>query len=231
MRPGPKPKGQVMIKWSSDFAYAIGLFTADGCLQKNGRHLDFTSADRSQIETFKRCLGLCTKIGIKYSSNGDPAFRVQFGDVLFHQYLQSIGLHPAKSKTITHVNVPERFFRDFLRGLFDGDGSSYDYYDSTYKNSFRFYVSYASASPTFAKWLQGKVRNFLPVTGYISRTYKSDYYQLKFSKRDAQLVAKFMYWKPSVPYLRRKYLKIQRARRIIKRGRSGEIGKHATFRS
>ena len=29
-KPGPKPKGYVNTKWSSDFGYAIGLIATDG---------------------------------------------------------------------------------------------------------------------------------------------------------------------------------------------------------
>ena len=232
MKRGPKPRGNAHIKWSPQFAYAIGLFTADGCVQKDGRHIDFTSVDKVQVETFIKCLGMRAKISKKYSGIGNLAYRVQPSDVLFYNFLLSIGLRPAKSKTITHVDVPDKYFRDFLRGLFDGDGSSFAYYDPIFKNSFRFYISFASASAVFMIWLQKRVRDLLPtVTGYISRTYNSTYLQLKFSKQDAQRVAEFMYWNPGVPRLERKYLKIQHARSIIHKRRSGEIGKHATFRS
>lgn len=215
MKKGPKPKGNASRVWSSNLAYAIGLFTADGCLQKNGRHLDFTSIDKVQVQNFIRCLSMRARISKKYSGKGNLAYRVQFGDVLFYRFLLSIGLTPAKSKTITHVGVPDKYFRDFLRGLFDGDGSSYDYYDPVFRKSFRFYISFASASPAFVEWLHAKIRKALPVTGYISRNSKTPYLQLKFSKKDAQLVARFMYWHPRVFCLKRKHLKIQRATRII----------------
>jgi hypothetical protein len=231
MKPGPKPKGKANRKWSSRLAYAVGLFTADGCLQKDGRHLDFTSTDKVQVETFIKCLNMMAVIGVKRSGAGNLAYRVQFSDVLFYNFLLGIGLSPAKSKTITHVDVPDKYFRDFLRGLFDGDGSSYSYYDPIFKNSFRFYISFASASPAFMQWLLEKIRNVLPVTGYINRSSNSPYLQVKFSKRDAQLLVKFMYWNTRIPRLKRKHLKIQRAARIIQERRSGEIGKHATFRS
>jgi hypothetical protein len=79
---GPKPACKVNNTWSPYLAYAIGLFTGDGCLQKGGRHLDFTSKEREQVELFRQCLGLTTKIGVKYSGAGNKAYRIQFGDVL-----------------------------------------------------------------------------------------------------------------------------------------------------
>ena len=215
MKPGPKPKGKVKIIWSPKFAYAIGLITADGCLVNDGRHIDFTSTDEYLVRVYIRCLEIKNKIAIKYSSSGNPAFYVRFSDVLFHQFLQSIDLHPVKSKTIQKVTVPKEYFRDFLRGLFDGDGSSYDYYVPIFKKSFRFYISFASASPAFMQWLLEEIRAVLPVTGYISRTSTSPYLQLKFSKNDSKTLADFMYWSRHEPYLKRKELKISRALRIM----------------
>jgi len=56
---------KVKIKWSPDFAYAIGLLTTDGSLSSDGRHMNLTSKDRGLIEIFKTCLGLKNKIGRK----------------------------------------------------------------------------------------------------------------------------------------------------------------------
>ncbi len=53
------------MKRSADFAYVIGLITTDGSLSKDGRHLNLTSKDIDQIQTFKRILNLKNKIGIK----------------------------------------------------------------------------------------------------------------------------------------------------------------------
>jgi hypothetical protein len=47
------------------------------------------------------------------------AFRVQISDVDFYNFLISIGVTPAKSKTIREVKIPRDYFLDFLRGSFD----------------------------------------------------------------------------------------------------------------
>ncbi|TSC87147.1 MAG: Uncharacterized protein G01um10148_252 [Parcubacteria group bacterium Gr01-1014_8] len=231
MKRGPKPKGQVSTNWSSDFAYVIGLITADGCLLNDGRHIDFTSKDREQVATFKKCLKLKAKIGIKHSGIGNEYYRIQFGDVLFYAFLVSIGLSPAKSKTISHVLVPDEYFLDFLRGYFDGDGTSYSFYDSIFPKSYRFYISFMSASPVYIHWLRKKISDFLHIQGHLDRSGNKPYIQLKFSKKEAVILAKGMYYSSGIPWLTRKHLKIQRSLRIIEAGRGGEIGKHAAFRT
>ena len=157
MKRGPKPKGNVRLRWSAQFAYAIGLLTADGCLSKDGRHIDLTSKDRTQIHVYKKCLDIASRVSTKQSSRGDSAYCVQFSDVLFYRFLQSIGLTPAKSKTLLRVAIPDEYFRDFLRGYFDGDGCSYSYFDPVFANSFRFYISFTSASALFIDWLRKEI--------------------------------------------------------------------------
>jgi len=62
-----KPLGKVKIKWSSEFAYALGLLATDGNLSPDGRHFDFTSKDKEQLRNFMKCLGIKVKIGYKIS--------------------------------------------------------------------------------------------------------------------------------------------------------------------
>ena len=214
-KPGPKPKGKVKIEWSTNFAYAVGLLTADGCLSKDGRHIDMTSKDKVQIFLFRKCLGLTTKVSQKYSGDGNLSYHTQFGDVLFYQFLESIGLTPAKSKTISSLLIPRKYFLDFLRGYFDGDGSSYSYYDSVYKKSYRFYISFTSASPKFFDWLRIEIDNSLNIKGYLAYNRNTPYIQLKFSKKEAVVLSKGMYYAKDIPCLRRKRLKIMQSMRVI----------------
>ena len=232
MKPGVKPRGTVTLSWSPQFAYAVGLFTADGSLSKNGRHLDFTSKDRVQVALFKECLALKVKIGTKRSGNGGRAYRVQFGDVLFYKFLASIGLMPAKSLILKSLEIPDEYFADFLRGYFDGDGSSYSFYDSIFPDSYRFYVSFVSGSKDFTDWLRGRIQKAILVHGHVVPMSKSRCFQLKYSKREALQLCSYMYYQADLPCLKRKYLKVQRSLRIINQSsRSGEIGKHAAFRT
>ena len=61
---GRRPQGKVTIRWSSNFAYAIGLLVTDGNLSTDGRHINLTSKDLEQIKNYKRILKLDCKINI-----------------------------------------------------------------------------------------------------------------------------------------------------------------------
>ncbi len=215
---GPKPKGQVKIKWSPEFSYALGLLTTDGCLSSNGRHISLVSKDREQIEHFSQALQLFNKKIGRHTSgyNGNEAYRLQFGDILFYRFLLGIGLTPAKSKTLGEVIIPDKYFFHFLRGVFDGDGYSYSYWDKRWRSSFMFYIGFVSASQKHILWLRERLKNFLGVKGHITKTKNNSCYQLKYAKFEATKIIHKMYSSKSVMCLSRKRLKIEKMLGIVK---------------
>lgn len=216
---GPKLKGRVKIKWSANFAYAIGLLATDGCLYNDKRHISLVSNDFEQIKNFKKCLNLKDiKIGLsKSGQKNNVSYRIQFGDVLFYKFLEQIGLSSAKSKTIGEVDIPENYFFDFLRGVFDGDGCFYSYWDSRWKSSHMFYLTFSSASLVNIKWLQKEINSKTHALGHISKSLnKSSIYNLRYAKKESLVIIEKMYYNPRVVCLSRKKLKIKRALKVEK---------------
>ncbi len=217
---GPKPRRRKPIEWSANLAYAIGLLVTDGSLSKDGRHIVLVSKDIEQLQTFKRILGLKNSIGETHSGyTGKPTTRVQFGDVRLYEFLLLIGLMPNKTKVIGKVRVPDKYFFDFLRGHFDGDGSSYSYLDPRWRSSFMFYVSFLSASEKHISWLRSTLQRLLGVQGHISKNDLHCAMALRFAKHEAIKVVKAMY-QNSGPCLSRKRLKIRKTLRIIGQSRN-----------
>ncbi|OGX06845.1 MAG: hypothetical protein A2Z88_01395 [Omnitrophica WOR_2 bacterium GWA2_47_8] len=209
---GPKPKGAVKIRWSANFAYAIGLLATDGCLSKDGRHVDFTSKELEQLRNFKQCLELNVKIASKRSGRGDRwQFRIQFGDVLLYRFLLNIGFMPAKSKVIGALDIPPRYLFDFLRGHFDGDGSFHSYWDPRWKSSFMFYTTFVSASKTHIDWLRTMISDSLGIRGHITKSRNASVYQLKYAKADSLKLLRKLYYNNRVVCLSRKRVKVERA--------------------
>jgi len=205
------------MKWNADLAYAVGLIASDGCLSNDRRHIDLTSKDKDQLETFARILKLTNKIGLKSNSlyKNNKCYRIEFGNVKFYKFLLEIGLTPHKSKTIASLKIPEIYFADFLRGHFDGDGCTYSYYDKRWKNSFMLYTSFCSGSKLHLEWLQSMIQNLYHLDGKIGKNTRC--YQLRFAKQGSiQLLTK-MYYKEDIPYLARKRSKILNSLGIIQR--------------
>jgi len=218
LKRGTKPQGKVKIKWSANFAYAIGLLVTDGCLYNDGRHLSLVTKDLEQAENFKKCLGLKVKIGKKSSGSTTEKkyHKVQFGDVLFYRFLLGIGLTPAKSKTIKEVLIPDQYFFDYLRGCFDGDGCFYSYWDPRWRSSHMFYVEFVSASFEHIKWLQEKIFIKAGIKGHTTTANEHSFFQLKYAKKEALVIIKKMYYNPRVVCLSRKRIKIKKALEIEK---------------
>lgn len=189
-------------------AYAVGLLLTDGHLSKDGRHIDLTSKDVEQLETFKRCLALNVKIGSK--SSGRPSEvrypRVQFGDVKFYKWLLSIGFVQNKTYGVGALKIPDAYFSHFLRGFYDGDGCSYSYFDPRWRSSFMFYTSFVAKSEKNIRWLRSSIKRLVGVSGQV--TYTSRVYRLQYAKRESKIVIAYLYKGANKVYLSRKYDKI-----------------------
>jgi len=201
-----KPSKFISVKWNKNLAYAIGLFTADGCLYSDRRHLEFNSKDKEQVKRFRECLNLDNKITKKARSNEKikKYYRVQFGDVQFYKFLESIGLKSRKSLILEKVNIPSEFFSDFLRGLFDGDGTfgEFRHPESQYP---QLRLRFASASKQFIRWLYQEIKKELDTKGFIAKAKGDE--NLTYGISDSLKLLSYMYYSPNVICLSRKFQK------------------------
>lgn len=214
------PKAKLPFRnyhWSPELAYVIGLLTTDGNLSKDRRHINMRSSDRDLLETFKNCLGLKDKIAQSHNDGyaKKPSFRIQFSDAQFYRWLLTIGLFPAKTYTIGKLKIPNKYFRDFLRGHLDGDGSIYTYIDKynyyrgrNYINQ-RVYVKFISASQFHIKWLHETINKVSGFKGSLQcnvkkETNKVPMWEIKFSKKESIKLLNWLYYQQNLPCLKRK---------------------------
>jgi len=211
-----KPLGKVKIKWSPNFAYAIGLLVTDGNLSPDNRHIVFTSKDLELIHKFQKSLKINLHIGRKSSSfhGYKKYYVVQIGDVLFYRFLLSIGLMPRKTKIIEVIKIPDKYFFDFLRGHFDGDGSFYSYWDPRWRSSYMFYTVFISASKKHIDWLREMIFSFIRIKGHITKSMNDSTYQLKYAKSESLKLLQKLYYNKNVICLSRKRIKIEEALKI-----------------
>jgi|SRR3989344_1711905 len=215
---GVKPKGKVKIRWSPNFAYTIGLLVTDGNLSPDGYHMSVTSKDLELITNFLKGINAHYHIGKKANSSspGEKKYYVvQFGDILFYKFLLSIGLTPNKTKTIRAIKIPNRYFFDFLRGHFDGDGSFYSYWDKRWRSSFMHYLQFVSASENHILWLKGELLKKTGCVGHISKSKNNSAYQLRYAKRESLKIIRKMYSAKTLICLSRKRLKIHKVLGIV----------------
>ena|SRR3989338_6433688 len=205
--------------WSPDFAYAIGLLVTDGSISKDGRHIVFTSKDRQLIGHIAQILRVNGKVGRKSSgalTTGERRYYyLQFSNVALYRFLNTIGIHPNKTKTIRQVLIPSRYFFHFLRGHFDGDGTFYSYHDPRWTTSFLYYLVFISASYRHLAWIRDTLQQLTDVKGSLVKKKNHGIYKLGYAKREAYRIIQKMYPTNDVPCLTRKRLKIERALAIL----------------
>lgn len=179
--------------------YVVGLIATDGNLSSNGRHINITSKDRDYLFLVRDALGLHCEIGRK--ANGSIREKkysvLQFSDVIFYEYLKSIGLFPRKSLTLGKLTIPQKYFPDFFRGVIDGDGciSTWIHKTNGYRQWSLFIVSAASV---FISWLKFEAEDYFDVRGRLytslDKGKKNPINRLKFGKLAAKVIINQTYY-------------------------------------
>ena len=69
--------------WSPKIAYSVGLIASDGCLSKDGRHVDLNSIEIEQLQNFSKAIGRSLSIRPKQNNSQRPAYQIEFSDVAY----------------------------------------------------------------------------------------------------------------------------------------------------
>ena len=154
---------------------------------------------------FKSALNLKNKIANKkggYKKDG-IYYRIQFSNVKLYRWLNLIGIKSNKSKTISKLKIPDKYFFDFLRGLLDGDGCIYSFWhpESQYP---QIRVRFISGSKNFLLWLKARIYNLLRIKGRIEDVPRA--FVLVYYKQNSVKLLKRIYRRASV-FLNRKFKK------------------------
>jgi len=209
--PIPKKKNEDFFKkWSPEMAYVLGFFTADGCMIKNNRgahFIEFHITDKNILEKIKKLLGSNHKISErKGNTKWKTAFRLQIGSKIIFEDLLLLGMTPNKSNTIKLPAVPEKYFKDFVRGYFDGDGNVYA---NSYRRKGRNKLSttlltgFTCGSMDFLKELHIKLKCLAKISGGTIFN-RNSYSRLYYSVNDSCRLYKFMYNTRNTLFLERK---------------------------
>lgn len=207
------------FQWSADFAYYVGLVWSDGYM--SGRDNLISIELKSGIDEINLLSELLNKIEIgnisyrkrldKRSGRSYDSISYNICNKKFYNILKKIGLHPAKSFTIEiPKKIPKIFFKDFLRGYFDGDGCIYYHKSDKSWNS-----KITSGSLTFLKQIHDYLKdNKIVNGGYLQKKKNQECYNLCFSKKDTLMLKKYLYYDGCLK-LNRKFQRFLEAEKSI----------------
>jgi len=196
-------------------AYVLGFFAADGTMITNNRgahFIEFHSTDKQLLLVVKKLFKSNHKISTrdKHNPKWKVGYRLQIGSKEMFSDLSEHGFMPNKSLILEFPKVPERFFRDFVRGYFDGDGCVYfkKHKAKDRKKLRRVFSSrFISGSKKFLQSLQIQL-NFNG--GFISQKKRG--YELVFSHKNSLDLYRLMYHNDCHGlYLNRKYKLFRKA--------------------
>lgn len=119
--------------------YLLGAFISDGNLDSKCNRISIISKDYQWINDIKNIISSDSLI---YKVNNVEAYTFRFSDLKIYNWLIKNQCTPKKSLIVKFPIIPDQYLADFIRGVFDGDGSvSCKFY---HKNN-RIYQKYISA--------------------------------------------------------------------------------------
>lgn len=209
--------------WTSDMAYVLGYFAADGCMIRNARgayFIEFVSTDRILLEQVQHVTGSNHSLSARplRHIHWKQTYRIQIGSKEWFQDLLALGFTPGKSKTLTLPQIPQQYRGDFVRGYFDGDGCVYFTqikYTERPQKRWVLQTLFTSASRPFLESLLELLRNE-GVRGGSIRT-KTRGYELLLSHKDSLALYRLLYHTAHTSYLflPRKREKLERAIEVL----------------
>lgn len=175
--------------WSHKMAYVLGLIITDGCISETGT-VSLCINDKELLEKVKKVMG---------SEHNITASRHQKGLHYFHftrermtKDLGRFGILPRKSLIVKFPAVQEEYLPDFIRGVFDGDGSVF--FDKR-RPKFPLRSKFVSGSEDFIEGLQKSLEYLgMPVrTIYKQKTKNGWSYMFIYDHKDSIKLFNILY--------------------------------------
>lgn len=110
---------------NADMAYVLGFIAADGSLSKNDNRIkiDLSTKDRDQLELIKTVMKIDYPIKDYINSNNYEVSELVWTCQQHKHDLAKYGVTPNKTYSLLFpTQLNKQYWRDFIRGYFDGDG-------------------------------------------------------------------------------------------------------------
>jgi len=175
-------------EWSSNMAYVLGFTITDGCLHHrqcgrkstlyyNIKDLEILEFIQKEISPTRPIYNAIYKANPKYNLPERTGFalRIPIDDEAVNR-LEKLGVIARKTGfQVCPNNILKEFFGDYLRGVFDGDGSLYKS-----KSKYGYTMNICSKNRSFLDEINIYIENI----GHIYKYIKKDFYGLVIYKKE-----------------------------------------------
>jgi predicted DNA-binding protein YlxM (UPF0122 family) len=205
--------------WSPPMAYVLGVICTDGNLDpgrirepwraKSSSTIPRISVAQKEPELLEKVLHLMDcdaklyfrKEKIYGQIKSGALYQFSITNEKIYDDIVKLGITPNKSLTMQFPDMPKEYFRHFIRGCWDGDGTVY-----IEKSSKRICASFVSGSLGFVE----SMIQHLADAGFHDRTIHrhnhSNSYYFRFTGLQVQMLYDYLYDNvPETEYLKRKF--------------------------
>jgi len=175
--------------WSPEMSYVLGLIITDGCVSKSGG-VSLCINDKELLEKVKKIMGSEHKI--EQSKHQKNIYNFRFARDKLTKDLALLGVVPRKSLVVGLPEIPQEYLSDFIRGVFDGDGSVF--YDRRRPN-FPLRSKFVSSSGAFIRGLESSLGQLgMPErTIYRQKTKNAWSYSFIYDHKDSKRLFEILY--------------------------------------
>lgn len=200
-------------KWTSNMAYILGFIFADGnitCTKRGTWYWSLQITDIEILKKIKKDIGSSHIISKKKSKQKHKQiYRLQIGSKEMCDDLIFLGLIERKSKIMLFPEIPKKYFSDFLRGYFDGDGGVWVGLKNKKQNNKNYIIStfFTSGSEDFLISLKKILFSSGVLGGCLVKKERG--FDLKYSIKNSLKLYKIMYNSKCDLFLKRKREKFE----------------------
>ncbi|MBA1335838.1 MAG: hypothetical protein HPY66_1656 [Firmicutes bacterium] len=194
-------------EWSHELAYFLGWMASDGNISPTKHAFRLTSTDIEHLEKLFSLFSYGWTVSLrKWSKPSEakysPAGTISISRKDIMERLIEYGITPNKSLTIKMPSIPPEYLRDFVRGVFEGDGCI------TFKNSLSPNIVFASGSREFLEGLGVEIQAQTGLKIYVSVDKKGAWKLSYNSPAAAEIFFRYIYdGVPETMILERKHNK------------------------
>ena len=217
------------------FWYLVGLIATDGCLLEKNWLVNITSKDRSLLVQIQQAVHSRGWISTTRGSSGNPAYRWELKSKVLWNKLVQVGLTPRKTLTIGALAVPDSMFKEFFRGVIDGDGNIRCWNHPTNGRT-QWAVRIVGCSKPFFQWMQETIHRLWRVEGVLHEeapkpATRHTKYTLKYGKIAAKVILAECYYAGALALDRKRVLAEQCATSVVGWSKSKTVGDPERWRS
>ena len=186
-------------KWSHDMAYVLGFFAADGSMIKTKRGTHFIAIqviDKEIVYAIRKVMDSEHTISKRERfGNESDAYRLQVGSKEMFEDLIQLGFVPGKTKRLAMPVIPKKYFGDFVRGYFDGDGNVWVGFKHKERSKALYTIStvFTSGTKEFLINFQLRLQELISTSGSLVEKKGLQCSSLQYSIGDTLKLYDFMY--------------------------------------